>query len=74
MAYMKSLEYYGGNANNQRYLESIAAAKVAPAAQALVNDVPALSDSQQALITAAELAAQMLPIAPTEPPAWKAKA
>jgi hypothetical protein len=74
MPLIRDLAYYGGNANNQRYLESLAAAKAAPAAQAQVNDVPVFTDAQQALITAAELAAQMLPVAPSEPPAWKAKA
>jgi hypothetical protein len=35
MAYIHDLNYYGGNANNQRYLESLAAAKAAPSSPGL---------------------------------------
>lgn len=97
MPYIHDLAYYGGNANNQRYLESLAAAKVTPAApapsanqisahakelaaaQALVaqlqaDDSPALTGAQLAVVTAAELAATLVPVPPANPPVWKAKA
>ena len=82
MAYIHDLDYYGGNANNQRYLESLAAAKAAPAASTIPYPVAqsqavvsiGLTDAQQAIVSAAEVAAQLVPVVPANPPAWKAKA
>jgi hypothetical protein len=91
MAYIHDLDYYGGNENNQRYLESLTAAKAAPAAtasqpidiasevklaQSLLAQLQAdsLTNAQQAVVSAAEVAAQLVPVPPANPPAWKAKA
>jgi mono/diheme cytochrome c family protein len=74
MSYVHDLAYYGGNANNQSYLESKIAAKVSATVAPTEPPMPAVTSAQevaavQALL--AQLKAEYLPVAA---PAGKAKA
>jgi hypothetical protein len=79
---MRDLEtYYGGNANNQRYLEGLAAAKAAPEASApapvtLSTREQEIAAAQAALdsLTSIEQSLNAVPPVPESPPVWKAKA
>lgn len=81
MSYIHDLAYYGGNANNQRYLESLNAAKAAATVTAvpLVPSAP-LTKAQE--IAAAQALLDSLnadsvaaaPVPPADAPVWKAKA
>ena len=79
MAYVHDLAYYGGNPNNQRYLESLAAAKaagtqvpLAPTAQLTKAQEIAAAQALLDSLNADSVSAS--PVPPANAPTWKAKA
>ena len=66
---IRDLAYYGGNANNMRYLEGLRAQQAASEKQPLT----VAQDVAIAQAAIAQMKGAAAPPSPENPPAWKAK-
>lgn len=74
MTVTRDLAYYGGNANNKRYLEGLVAQN-APATPAPASNLQSELAIAETLLSALKAdSAALTPPAPESVPTWKAKA